>query len=94
MSDEGGVVGVCFITAHPGAGKEVDGHGIDDTDYQALPVEIMGDGQSVSAGGFQADPWLDRETGEPAGQGKEAFGLVDEGGGMGASRQEAGRHRA
>jgi len=90
MSDEGGVVGVGFITAHPGAGKEVDGHGIDDTDYQALPVEIMGDGQSVSAGGFQADPWLDRETGEPAGQGKEAFGRVDEGGGMGASRQEQG----
>ena len=76
--DERGIVGIGFISAHPGAGEEVDGHGVDDADHQTTLVEITSHGQAVGAGGFQTNLGRCWETDQPAGQGVEAFGCVGE----------------
>ena len=59
-SDQNGIMSVGFVTAHAGARKEVDGHGIDEADGQAATVQEPGDWEAVAAGGFEADPGCGR----------------------------------
>ena len=73
-------MGIGFIAAHPGAGKEMDGHGIDDADAQTALMQETSYGEAVSTGGLQANAGWSGKACQPTCQGLKSLGRVSEGG--------------